>query len=750
MTDHSKAFSTKETAEPAWLAWLPHILVACWLLFLAASIWQHALHSVQPPVHDPLTYMQKAANFWRSIDSGHLFNPLNLEPTVRPPGTILMSYPFGFTPDVHGFHFRSVFLPLLCIVAAVYLAAGLTHVKTCGWRVAAMAFLFSSLPMFYWMDRNSYWIDWTSQYYTWGFVDTFQAGIAAMAVAAILRSQVTRSRVWLLVGALLASFTLLIKPSGLMIMALTFLIWLMMIGFEWILAWRLQRPKSSLKAYTGNSGVIFLFSYASIILLCVFSDYLSAGNFHYARQILAMMRKIMVNISFLPLFHRSSGELMPLLTAGMSVLLVRQVFVAGKNEKTTVLKAIVLLLAAFVTWISGAWYWLVVQAGGSQIRYFYPFMLMGCICLVSPALYVWSRIRRPASWILTAVCFLPALNMMALLAAGDSPSGRWQNMTGVQISVGGYREEISQGRIFLKEIRKTKRDARVYFFANTMPTQIFACAGIYEKIIRPDLASFSPIGPINWTREMAVEIGDLLACEYILVYKYSDKQLKANLSSIHLDTLAAESRAFESWVLTQNERSGLETVSDGRNLRLLRIVDRPALNNAMDQFVSKYEWRPEFKAANPPMWWNRDTTKSATRELVMEDIGFGGIYKLHALAIHRIEEGIKIDFWWEELRHEEANDERFLFFHLIDTSGKIKYKQQIGLFPYDPPDSQKRWRHGTTTFSHMRPDSNLTEIAFGIYRPGGQFLLPDKALTTDWEGRRVLVPLNVISGPIRK
>jgi hypothetical protein len=745
-TNRRELCSVNGAVKAAWLVWLPHVLVACWLLYLGGSIWQHVLHSVQVPLYDAISYMQKAVNFWQSVDKGLFPNPLNLEPTGRPPGTILMSYPLGLTPDFRGFHFRSVFLPILSIVAAVYIVAGMVQVKASGWRVAAMAFLFSSLPMFYWMD----WNDERNSTNGWGMVDNFQAGIAAMAVAAVLKSQMTRSRLWLLFGALLASFTLLVKPSGLMVMALTFLIWLMMITFEWIQALRLQRSASALRAYAFSGVAIILVVYIFVIVLCVFSNYFSAGNFDFARQALAVLRKSGLYSSFLPFFHKSLGEAMPLWVIGMSLLLIHQMFVAREGDKGTVLKASVLLLAAIVTWISGAWYWLVVQSGESQIRYFYPFMLMGCICVGSAALHVWPRIGRPAGLILTAVCFLPALNMAALLAAGDSPSSRWQYMTGVSVSVGGDREEVSQAYTFLEEVRKTKKDARIYFFANTMPTHIFACVGIYEKMMKPDLAGFSPVHPVHWTRGFAVRIDELLDCDYILVHKYSDNHIKRDLPSRHGDAFESESRAFENWVFTLNERSGLEIASDGRQLRLLRIADRAALNRAIDQFIPTREWRPEFKAANRPMWWNTDTVKAAYGNPAAEDIGFGGVYKLHALAINRVEQGITIDVWWEELHHEEANNQRYMFFHLVDKSGKIIYNQQIELFPYRPLDAEKRWRHGSTTFYGVLPDGNLTSLAFGIYQPSGQFLLTDKQMPSDWEGRRVLIPLNAISDTVRK
>jgi hypothetical protein len=748
MTNHRELCSAHEAAKPAWLVWLPHVLVACWLLYLGLSIWQHVLHSVQVPLYDAISYIQKAVNFWRSVDKGLIFNPLNLEPTVRPPGIILMSYPFGLSPDFHGFFFRSVFLPILSIVAAVYIVAGIAQTKASGWRVAAMAFLFSSLPMFYWMDWND------EQYINngWGMVDNFQAGIAALAMASVVKSLMKRSWRWLLAGASLASFTLLIKPSGLMIMALIGLIWIMLVAVEWFQASKHNHHDDSLRAYVFKGGSCILISYICVTALCVFSSYLSKSNLAYAQQTLKVMHD-MLQLPFqqiLVLFHYSSGEAMPLWVIGMSSLLIHQVIVAREGDKGTVLKASMLLLAAILTWTSGAWYWLFVQSGGSQIRYFYPFMLMGCVCVGSAALYVWPRIGRTAGFIMTAVCFLPALNIAALLAAGDSPSSRWQYVTGVSVSVGGDREEVSQAYTFLKEVRKTKKDAQIYFFANTMPTHVFACVGVYEKMVRPALAGFTPVHPVDWTRGFAVRIGDLLDSDYILVHKYSDNHIKRDLSSLRMDTFEAESRAFESWVFTLNERSGLEIASDGRKLRLLRIADRAALNRAIDQFISTREWRPEFKAANRPMWWNTDTVNAAYGKLAAEDIGFGGVYKLHALAINRVEQGIKIDVWWEELRHEEANNQRYMFFHLVDKSGKIIYNQQIELFPYRPLDAEKRRRHGAVQFNGVLSDGNLMSLAFGIYQPSGQFLLADKIMPSDWEGRRVLVPLSAISGTVRK
>ena len=76
---------------------LPHLLLVAWLSFLGWAVWQHVERTEQPPIYDALSYAEKARAFWANLKRDKPINPFNLEPTVRPPGTVLLSYPFGFT-----------------------------------------------------------------------------------------------------------------------------------------------------------------------------------------------------------------------------------------------------------------------------------------------------------------------------------------------------------------------------------------------------------------------------------------------------------------------------------------------------------------------------------------------------------------------------------------------------------------------------------------------------------------------------
>ncbi len=715
-------------------------MVFFWLFYLGIAIWNHAVHSVQPPMYDPIGYIQKAINFWRSVEQGNFINPLNLEPTVRPPGAIFMSYPFGFFHDFHGFHFRSVFFPIICIVAAVYIAAGKRQIKSEAVWVGAIAFLFSSLPLFYFFD----WIEENNGPVRWGLVDNFQAGIAAMAMAAVVRSLMNRSLSWLFFAAFLASFTLLIKPSGLMVMALAALAWIMIIAFEWLRARRLKIHDVSLQTYALKGGLGICIVFISVSTLCVFSGYLSKANFSYAKQVLAVWGEIS-HIPFLEtllFFHQSMGEALLIWLILVSVIFIY--YLSGTNAIYDLMTTRVmgLLISSLVIFILGLWYWQFIQGGGSQIRYFYPFLMMAAICVIPAALYIWPKTNRLSRRLLMVVCFLPAINIGLLLAAGDNPSLTWQKVSGVSVTVGPDREEVSQAYAFIGALRSKNKSAQLYSFANGVPPAVFENVGLYEETLNSELPVFHVSIPIDWLRGFAVRIDELLQCDYILIRKYGNLDKNGFLDKKESDSFETERLFFEVWLSTLNEQSGVKVVSDGRVLRLLHITNNYLFNKAITGFVAERSWRPEFVVANPPEFWNADTVSAYSKNVLAHEIKFGDLFKLHAMAINPLDKQIKIEVWWEELRHEEENNHRFIFLHLLDSAGKIIGNQQVAVYPYMPLSENLRWSYGTVTFDLPYPADKPVSLGFGIFQPPGKFLLPDKG-ARDWDGKRIIIPINI-------
>src|SRR5437667_3961452 len=144
---------TAYTSKTSWL--LPHILLVLWLTFLGITIWQHVHRASLPPIYDAMEYFQKAKNVWAIFTGPKLHNPFNVDPAFRPPGTVLMSYPFGFSMNFHGFYFRSILLPLLCIVGSVYVIGYYKPAtRSPQWNLAMLSIFLTSFPSFYYFEMT--------------------------------------------------------------------------------------------------------------------------------------------------------------------------------------------------------------------------------------------------------------------------------------------------------------------------------------------------------------------------------------------------------------------------------------------------------------------------------------------------------------------------------------------------------------------------------------------------------------------
>lgn len=94
--DHVGKISRTASTGNEYQRWAPLAAVVLWLTLIGWAIWHCVQASGQPIAFDAISYWLKARNVWASLAQGDWVNPLDVEPTSRPPGTVLMSYPFGF------------------------------------------------------------------------------------------------------------------------------------------------------------------------------------------------------------------------------------------------------------------------------------------------------------------------------------------------------------------------------------------------------------------------------------------------------------------------------------------------------------------------------------------------------------------------------------------------------------------------------------------------------------------------------
>ena len=229
------------------------------LLLLGIGIHQKTNRAIAPPIYDAMHYYTKGARVWTEWGMGRLVNPFNVGPTVRPPGTMLLSSPLGFSRNFRAFLFRSIYYPIVLFVVGFWLLAeSRAYQPGQSWTNLTGALMLASLPMFYQFERNP---AFTSPY-DWGYVDCFVAALAALATALLLVS-VRRCSIRLAtVGSLAGALTLLVKPVSLLLMPLFYFFWiteLLIIHGPIFARWREDKLLRNYSIWSATLLAVFFF-----------------------------------------------------------------------------------------------------------------------------------------------------------------------------------------------------------------------------------------------------------------------------------------------------------------------------------------------------------------------------------------------------------------------------------------------------------------------------------------------------------
>jgi hypothetical protein len=115
----SKTVGLRAALSPSIRFMVPHLVAILFVSAIGFGMWGHSMRSEQASFRDAASYVEKAKNVWTNPFSGLL----DAEPDCRPPGTVLMSFPFGFNENFGGFYFRSVYFPAVVAFLAVYVCA---------------------------------------------------------------------------------------------------------------------------------------------------------------------------------------------------------------------------------------------------------------------------------------------------------------------------------------------------------------------------------------------------------------------------------------------------------------------------------------------------------------------------------------------------------------------------------------------------------------------------------------------------
>jgi hypothetical protein len=719
---------------------LPMLVLTLCLTALGIGIHRKAARAVAPPIFDPMSYYTKGAMVWKEWSNGRLVNPLNVEPTSRPPGTMLLTSPLGFSPDFRAFFFRSTYIPVVVFVIAFWVRAeSQVRRPRQRWANLAGALMLASLPMFYQFERNPN-FTFTAD---WGHMDCFLGALAALATSLLMVSVRRCSIALAAMGVFLGALTLFVKPAGLALLPIFCFLWATeLIAMHWPLRAKL-RGNRMLKRYSIWTASLLVLTFAAVTAESFGSEYLSKANlaFGYNGQkiVIDMYKSVPLRSLISPQIQASLGwhwlcasiVAALLLLGGMAVRLSRR---SMRLEEFRFLAALATLGLGVVWWVE--------FAGPAQIRYLYPFLtiflvvlLPGILAVADVALPRWARRG------LAIVCVAPMGVIVALLFM-DAPPLKAQWLAGVNLTSGQFSQEVRMGDLLVDQARQQGRSLKVYVIPPDQRPAVVEAEGIQFSLSHPDAPTFQTQRPNDWAHPILIRRVEFVQADYLLIDPVRDAdRLRALLTQPVVDDPAIESDVFSAWLTQAAGEQGLEVLSES-DLRLIRVIDHAKLDQAFGRLIPKHHWRDLFYAENnAPVILTRDALLSAAERSVPggRDVRFGGRFLLHGAALTPSGEGLQMELVWESLAEQPLK--YFVFVHLIDPSGKMlaqaDYEQAPGA--RTTPRVAKAgeiWRDIVPLSADRL--KGASGIGFGIWEPPGTFLAPDRG-DRDWDNQRLIL-----------
>ena len=564
----------------------PTLLMVVWSSAIGLAVWHYAAAEVEPPGFDVLSYFAKAFYFWEAVDHGKIFNPFSLAPTVRPPGTVLVSYPLGLTDSFQGYYFRSIFLPILLLLAAAWIGghSAATKPRRPPWLLGAVALALAGMPALYQFQANQA----LPAVGYWGLVDNFLAGMAGIAIASTTRSVRMLSATWTLVGALAAVLCFAIKPTGLVIMGLVTMTWLILIAFRiGRKPLRLVRdPKLRRYVLVGSAGGILIYTLG----MAFSSPYFSHDNIAFGSSAMHVLRKdFATSIDLRTLHQFLSLSFGYVILAGLAVGLAAAMITRG--ERSTALSAGLCLGI-------GGWFW-IVGADVAQIRYFLPFGVMAFL-IIEPSLLLLLE-KCPASIrIVFAVTMISPTIAVTVLLNISQPSQQAQKWLGVNLTSAAYRHEVEESNAFLSGLAaRGKAHASVYLLDLSAPVRNFASVIAYRPFIDNSLPRIDTLLSIDWSHPSAFRLSDLSKADYVVFepIRAADER-QAYLNLVTVESYVIEMQLMRAWFSQLPPEDGTSVAADV-GFRLLKITDHKRFDRALQRLRVSYRWREEFLQVNP-------------------------------------------------------------------------------------------------------------------------------------------------------
>jgi hypothetical protein len=588
LSKHKPAAAPERAA--IWFILLPEVCGLIWLGLIAGAVYIHAHASAQPPIYDAIQYYQKAYNFWEAIHKGRWVNPLNVEPTFRPPGTILMSYPTGFEPDPRSFYFRSVYFPVALLFLSVLIVA--YRIKADFWRrlrAILTAIFFTTITVPYHFEFGA-----AGDYQlVWGFVDSFLTALAALAAACAWRGtdSAARTWVWAVATGVTSALCILVKPSGVLVAAI--------IGVGWVAlalgslvdcrpepTWRL-----ALRLFVG-AGLIALIDLV-VVAAALRSHYLSRANLAYGQSAIAVMKaELSLPLSLVwKVVNAGLGGAFIVWAALAVIICLWRLSATGAAPMTA--RSVAACLASLGALICGVWFWLWGSGGPSVIRYFTPFFVIVMVWLVPVVMEAWFRVPAMLRLLQSGVMVAAAINLIALLLV-PRPSLAWQQFAGVGVAPVAFPRQSME---MFKQLVAQNVSQLVRFYLMSMDENDAMLESLVDQRSLLDHGSQSLLlqRPIDWQRSSTFRIAEIGAANLVLI---NPRQALAIPAGQKVNNLGEERGVFTAWADKLDASDGVSIFFSAPSTKILKVTDPVKFRDSLARLVASYGWNPTFARAN--------------------------------------------------------------------------------------------------------------------------------------------------------
>lgn len=421
---------------------------------IGGILWMKSRQSRLPPIGDEYSYIDEGRNTWANLRNGFPKNPFDVLPGLRPPGTVLITYPFGFDNDYRAYRFRTVFIPFLVWTLAVWLLCWPRRgegTSLSRWTAVWAAIVFGANPIFFHLDSRS-------NHINWGLVDQALGAFAGLSLALLARAMAARSTALLTAGVATAAFCLAIKPTGSLVLLLTGVYFC--VGEALRYRENRRRGKASFPRFLLTGLMLFVFLGGGLSVLSLTTEYLSPGVVATSRraQAILLAQEANIDLTFIVLSKYYTYLGLPGL-----MLLAATVAVLIREGRSGLVRQDSFNLWAFLLIILFGYLVSKFMLGLSLQRYFSPFAFLALAALLSwhvarPAVAEGRLLGRPVG----VLGLLMAANT-AMIAAYPAPSETWEGVTGVNTSVARpLPAEIRMGVWITRALCNTEREPVVY------------------------------------------------------------------------------------------------------------------------------------------------------------------------------------------------------------------------------------------------------------------------------------------------